>query len=111
MELQNYKKIYILEKAVYKNYYTDNITSMDLVEISPRLDINDITSWLGLKLLYEIFYQLKVICIFICLVFIEIIQLNFFGLSKMTQKNIELRARHDSDLIHEMINDLGDITR
>lgn len=36
-----------------------NVTSMDLVEISPRLDINDITSWLGLKLLYEIFYQLK----------------------------------------------------
>ena len=37
-----------------------NITSMDLVEISPALDVNDITSWLGLKILYELFYLLKV---------------------------------------------------
>ncbi len=34
-----------------------NIQAMDLVEISPKLDCNDITSWVGLKLLYEIFYQ------------------------------------------------------
>ena len=33
-----------------------DIRAMDLVEISPSLDINDITSWLGLKLLYEIIY-------------------------------------------------------
>lgn len=33
-----------------------NIQAMDLVEISPDLDINNITSWLGLKMLYEIFY-------------------------------------------------------
>lgn len=32
-----------------------NIKAMDMVEISPSLDINDITSWLGLKTLYEIF--------------------------------------------------------
>lgn len=31
------------------------IQAMDLVEISPLLDINDITSWLGLKTMYEIF--------------------------------------------------------
>ena len=31
------------------------VTSMDLVEISPALDVNDVTSWLGLKILYEIF--------------------------------------------------------
>lgn len=36
-----------------------NVSSMDLVEISPKLDVNDITSWLGLKILYEIFYVLK----------------------------------------------------
>ena len=46
------------------------------------------------------------ICIFMSLVFIEIIQLNIFGLSNMTQKNIELRAQHDSDLIHEINSDL-----
>lgn len=37
-----------------------NVTSMDLVEISPLIDINDVTSWLGLKILYELFYILKV---------------------------------------------------
>lgn len=35
------------------------IKMMDLVEISPPLDNNDITSWLGLKTLYEIFYVLQ----------------------------------------------------
>lgn len=33
------------------------IEAMDLVEISPQLDCNNITSWLGLKLLYEMIYQ------------------------------------------------------
>lgn len=32
-----------------------NVLAMDLVEIAPPLDCNDITSWLGLKTLYEIF--------------------------------------------------------
>jgi len=31
------------------------IKAMDIMEISPRLDINDITSWTALKLLYEVF--------------------------------------------------------
>lgn len=35
-----------------------NVTAMDLVEISPTLDVNNITSWLGLKTLYEIFSSL-----------------------------------------------------
>lgn len=35
-----------------------NVKMMDLVEIAPPLDINDITSWLGLKTLYEVFYEL-----------------------------------------------------
>ena len=35
-------------------------------------------------------------CIFMFLVFTEIIELNFLGLSKMTKKNIELRAQTDS---------------
>ena len=36
-----------------------NCSTMDLVEISPELDVNDITSWLGLKIIYEILYSLK----------------------------------------------------
>ena len=32
-----------------------NVTCMDVVEISPKLDINNITSWLALKTLYEVF--------------------------------------------------------
>lgn len=35
-----------------------NITCMDLVEIAPPLDVNNITSWLGLKTLYEVFNTL-----------------------------------------------------
>ena len=34
-----------------------NVKALDIVEIAPNLDVNDITSWLGLKLLYEIIYQ------------------------------------------------------
>lgn len=35
------------------------IVAMDIVEISPQLDNNNITSWLALKTLYEIFKILK----------------------------------------------------
>lgn len=35
------------------------IKAMDIVEVSPPLDSNDITSWLSLKTLYEIFEILK----------------------------------------------------
>ena len=49
----------------------------------------------------------NIICIIICLVlmliFIELIELNFCGLSYMTKKNIDLRARLDSEI---NINDL-----
>ena len=41
---------------IIKNF---NCQTMDIVEISPALDVNDVTSWLGLKILYEIFYVLK----------------------------------------------------
>jgi agmatinase len=34
------------------------VKAMDLVEISPPRDINDITSWAGLKIIYEIFAAL-----------------------------------------------------
>ncbi len=37
-----------------------NVTTMDLVEIAPPLDVNNITSWLGLKTLYEIFHVLEI---------------------------------------------------
>ena len=36
-----------------------NVTTMDLVEIAPPLDVNNITSWLGLKTLYEVFHILE----------------------------------------------------
>ncbi len=36
-----------------------NVTTMDLVEIAPPLDVNNITSWLGLKTLYEVFHVLE----------------------------------------------------
>lgn len=36
-----------------------NVTAMDIVEISPPLDSNNITSWLALKTLYEIFNIVK----------------------------------------------------
>lgn len=36
-----------------------NIVCIDLVEIAPPLDVNDVTSWCGIKLLYEFFAQLK----------------------------------------------------
>ena len=42
------------------------------------------------------YFVLLIICIFMILVFIEIIQLNFCGLSTMTKKSIEERARLDS---------------
>ncbi len=38
------------------------VKAVDLVEISPPRDVNDITSWAGLKIIYEIFasiYELK----------------------------------------------------
>lgn len=35
------------------------IRAMDIVEVSPALDCNDITTWLALKTLYEIFEILK----------------------------------------------------
>lgn len=36
-----------------------NVKMMDMVEIAPPLDVNNITSWLGLKTLYEIFHTLE----------------------------------------------------
>ena len=50
------KKALELILNIIKNF---NCQTMDIVEISPILDVNDVTSWLGLKILYEIFYVLK----------------------------------------------------
>ena len=41
---------------------------------------------------------LVIICLIMILIFLEIIQLNCFGLSYMTKKNIKIRAKLDSDL-------------
>ena len=50
-----------------------------------------------------------IIGIFMILVFIEIIQLNFCGLSYMTKKNIEERARLDS-MVNDDIDDEEEVT-
>jgi len=42
--------------GLFKNL---NIKAFDIVEISPTLDSNDITSWLALKTMYEVFNILK----------------------------------------------------
>ena len=49
-------------------------------------------------ILYVVFCIGISCCILMILVFTEIVELNFLGLSKMTKKNIELRARLDSVL-------------
>jgi len=42
------------------NYFVENlpVKAMDIVEISPPLDVNDVTSWTALKLMYEVFYTI-----------------------------------------------------
>ena len=46
-----------------------------------------------------------IICIFMILVYIEIIEINCFGLSRMTKKNIELRAELDSNINNNYYED------
>ena len=41
-----------LIKGIFENL---NVKAFDIVEVSPPLDCNDITSWLALKTLYEVF--------------------------------------------------------
>ena len=56
-----------------------------------------------------IFYIISfIVCPFMILVFLELIELNFCGLSEMTAKNIELRALLDSAINDE--NDGGKIS-
>ena len=47
-------------------------------------------------------------CILMILVFTEIVELNFLGLSKMTKKNIEFRARLDTALDLNNIEDISE---
>jgi len=44
---------YIREMLI-KMFKEFDVKALDMVEISPDLDVNNITSWLGLKLLYEV---------------------------------------------------------
>ena len=48
-----------LRLLIKKMFMVLPIEAMDIVEVSPALDCNDITSWLALKTLYEIFEILK----------------------------------------------------
>ena len=50
------KMVLELVLAIFENL---NVRAFDIVEVSPQLDVNDITSWLALKTLYEIFNILK----------------------------------------------------
>ena len=50
---------------------------------------------------------LMVVCSFMILVFVEIIELNFCGISAMTKKNIELRAKIDCMITNN--NDINNI--
>lgn len=52
--LSNFETLKIVT-SIIKELHCD---TMDLVEIAPPLDINNITSWLGLKTIYEIFSTL-----------------------------------------------------
>jgi arginase family enzyme len=45
-----------LIEGLFKNL---NIKAFDIVEVSPTLDCNDITSWLALKTIYEVLNILK----------------------------------------------------
>ena len=56
------------------------------------------------KLVTVTYFILIIISLFMVLVFIEIIQLNFCGLSTMTKKNIEKRAKMDSVLSNDIDN-------
>ena len=56
------------------------------------------------------YYISIIICIIMVLVFIEIIQLNFCGLSTMTKKNIEERASLDSIISNDNNNNVEDIS-
>ena len=56
------------------------------------------------KLVTLTYFILIIISLFMVLVFIEIIQLNFCGLSTMTKKNIEERAKLDSVLSNKIDN-------
>ena len=62
----------------------------------------NICSKINITIICSIFL---VLCLFKSLIFIEIIQLNFCGLSTMTKKNKEERARIDSMLNDENDND------
>lgn len=49
---------YLVRKILAKLGSFDNIDTIDMVEIAPNLDNNDITSWCGLKLIYDFFSEI-----------------------------------------------------
>ena len=57
---------------------------------------------------FFVFLFLASICLFFVLVFIEIIELNCFGLSYMTKKNITIRGQRDMKLNKADVNE-GDL--
>jgi agmatinase len=52
----NSRMVLELIEGLFKHF---NIQAFDVVEVSPTLDSNDITSWLALKTIYEVLNILK----------------------------------------------------
>ena len=50
---------YLVRKILTKLGSFDNVDTIDMVEIAPNLDNNDITSWCGLKLMYDFFGEIS----------------------------------------------------
>ena len=49
---------YLVRKILTKLGSFDNVDTIDMVEIAPNLDNNDITGWCGLKLIYDFFGEI-----------------------------------------------------
>ena len=84
----------------FYNLLSDNIQDMIYFFYSLKeINLSTILSTIVFLIIY----------IFMVLIFIELIELNFLGLSKMTKKNIELRAQLESIESNEYdINDTND---
>ena len=84
----------------FYNLLSDNIQDMIYFFYSLKeINLSTILSTIVFLIIY----------IFMVLIFIELIELNFLGLSKMTKRNIELRAKLECmEAIEYDVNDFSD---
>ena len=85
--------IFIID--IFSPFY---IFSIYLISSILNYFIDLINNVINIDDLEILFFIGNIFCLFIVLIFFEIIELNCFGLSKMTKKNIQLRAQLDSIL-------------